>query len=151
MFIAAPIRIRTAGGSEISSPKQEAVQHHQAARDHRRPVHEGTGSQEGEGPEEMACPPLLNPEPVGVEGKQDKGREEGLEVEKGAVVGAQGHRSGQGSGAKGRKRSRAPPDQHEKGRHGKQREQDRENAGRGFMRGGPMMGYGPRGGGYCWQ
>ena len=25
------------------------------------------------------------------------------------------------------------------------------NAGRGFMRGGPMMGYGPRGGGYCWQ
>jgi Spy/CpxP family protein refolding chaperone len=24
------------------------------------------------------------------------------------------------------------------------------NAGRGFMRGGPMMGYGPRGGGYCW-
>ena len=25
------------------------------------------------------------------------------------------------------------------------------NAGRGYMRGGPMMGYGPRGGGYCWQ
>ena len=25
------------------------------------------------------------------------------------------------------------------------------NIGRGFMRGGPMMGYGPRGGGYCWQ
>ncbi len=25
------------------------------------------------------------------------------------------------------------------------------NPGRGFMRGGPMMGYGPRGGGYCWQ
>ncbi len=24
-------------------------------------------------------------------------------------------------------------------------------AGRGFMRGGPMMGYGPRGGGPCWQ
>jgi Spy/CpxP family protein refolding chaperone len=24
------------------------------------------------------------------------------------------------------------------------------NAGREFMRGGPMMGYGPRGGGYCW-
>jgi Spy/CpxP family protein refolding chaperone len=24
------------------------------------------------------------------------------------------------------------------------------NAGRGFMGGGPMMGYGPRGGGYCW-
>ena len=25
------------------------------------------------------------------------------------------------------------------------------NAGRGLMHGGPMMGYGPRGGGYCWQ
>ena len=25
------------------------------------------------------------------------------------------------------------------------------NTGRGFGRGGPMMGYGPRGGGYCWQ
>ncbi len=25
------------------------------------------------------------------------------------------------------------------------------NAGRGYMRGGPMMGYGPRGGGYCWE
>ena len=25
------------------------------------------------------------------------------------------------------------------------------NAGRGYKRGGPMMGYGPRGGGYCWQ
>jgi Spy/CpxP family protein refolding chaperone len=25
------------------------------------------------------------------------------------------------------------------------------NAGRGYMSGGPMMGYGPRGGGYCWQ
>jgi Spy/CpxP family protein refolding chaperone len=25
------------------------------------------------------------------------------------------------------------------------------NAGRGYMRGGSMMGYGPRGGGYCWQ
>ena len=24
------------------------------------------------------------------------------------------------------------------------------NAGRGFIAGGPMMGYGPRGGGYCW-
>jgi Spy/CpxP family protein refolding chaperone len=24
------------------------------------------------------------------------------------------------------------------------------NAGRGFKRSGPMMGYGPRGGGYCW-
>ena len=25
------------------------------------------------------------------------------------------------------------------------------NMSRGFMRGGPMMGYGPRGSGYCWQ
>jgi Spy/CpxP family protein refolding chaperone len=25
------------------------------------------------------------------------------------------------------------------------------NAGRGYVRGGPMMGYGPHGGGYCWQ
>ena len=25
------------------------------------------------------------------------------------------------------------------------------NAGRGFIGGGPMMGYGPHGGGYCWQ
>jgi Spy/CpxP family protein refolding chaperone len=25
------------------------------------------------------------------------------------------------------------------------------NTNRGFMRGGPMMGYGPRSGGYCWQ
>ena len=25
------------------------------------------------------------------------------------------------------------------------------NAGKGYVRGGSMMGYGPRGGGYCWQ